>query len=373
LAACLDRAIAEHRRGNAAGRGVMDACKEDIASYKMLRNANINRDPPLARACKDDVAQFCANTTDVGDPGGEVIYCLRNIGTRLADACKKEVIRTMLEVADDYRLDPKLSAECDDAVTQHCADIEPGEGREVACLAGKTEQLAWGCLQLVLMFQKQAVSDIRLNVRLFRACLPEQQRFCASVEPGHMRVQECLEDNIDEPAFGPYCRATLDELMAQRVANFTMDEAMVDACADDLEAKCATPRDELDIGANRKAALACLQNFRDELKGADCRDKVHRQMKRAARSADHDAGLAVACAADRKRLCPGVEPGSARVIRCLQDTRERLEPDCSAALFDHEVRSKEGGGCVCACVAACACGGRGGGAVEEPTAPATTY
>lgn len=58
----------------------------------------------------------------------------RQWGNKLSQGCKREVIRTMLEASDDYRLDPHLDAACSDAVAEHCADVEPGEGREVECL-----------------------------------------------------------------------------------------------------------------------------------------------------------------------------------------------------------------------------------------------
>ena len=55
--------------------------------------------------------------------------------------------------------------------------------------ADKSKQLSWECLRQALTFQRQASNDIRLNVRLFRACVNDQRRFCADVEPGHWRVQ----------------------------------------------------------------------------------------------------------------------------------------------------------------------------------------
>lgn len=38
---------------------------------------------------------------------------------------------------------------------------------------------------------------------------------------------------------------------------------------------------------------------------------------------------------------PGLLQGSARVIRCLQDSREELSYECRATLFDAEVRMAE--------------------------------
>ena len=51
--------------------------------------------------------------------------------------------------------------------------------------------------------------------------------------------------------------------------------------------------------------------------------------------------MADACGADRQKLCAGVAPGSARVIRCLQSQREALSKVCRATLFDEEVRFSE--------------------------------
>lgn len=64
-------------------------------------------------------------------------------------------------------------------------------------------------------------------------------------------------------------------------------------------------------------------------------------MARAARDIRFDDALALACREDRRQFCPAVQPGSARVIRCLQDSRASLSATCAAALFDHEVKMAE--------------------------------
>lgn len=57
-----------------------------------------------------------------------------------------------------------------------------------AQLAASTS-LDWTCLGHVVRVEKEAAGDIRLNMRLFRACVNDQKKFCKGVEPGHMRVQ----------------------------------------------------------------------------------------------------------------------------------------------------------------------------------------
>jgi hypothetical protein len=52
-----------------------------------------------------------------------------------------------------------------------------------------SKSLDWTCLGHVVRVEKEAAGDIRLNMKLFRACVNDQKKFCKGVEPGHMRVQ----------------------------------------------------------------------------------------------------------------------------------------------------------------------------------------
>jgi Golgi apparatus protein 1 len=57
------------------------------------------------------------------------------------------------------------------------------------------------------LFRKEAedADDIRLSVRLFRACLPDKKAFCSDVPPGQARVSQCLEEHRE--ALSEPCRS----------------------------------------------------------------------------------------------------------------------------------------------------------------------
>lgn len=44
------------------------------------------------------------------------------------------IIRNFPQATDDYRLDAQLYGSCKDAVKELCANVDPGEGRELECL-----------------------------------------------------------------------------------------------------------------------------------------------------------------------------------------------------------------------------------------------
>lgn len=50
-------------------------------------------------------------------------------------------------------------------------------------------QVTWGCRGELLRLEKESSNDISLSIKLFNACVMDQQKFCKDVEPGHMRVQ----------------------------------------------------------------------------------------------------------------------------------------------------------------------------------------
>ena len=58
---------------------------------------------------------------------------------------------------------------------------------------------------------------------------------------------------------------------------------------------------------------------RDEIKEPRCKARVTKTKEVAASDIRFDIPLAEACYDDRHKYCDGVAPGSARVIRCLQD------------------------------------------------------
>lgn len=341
LATCLTKRIRAQKQGNVVGRKVSQKCQDDLAAFKIDRSKNVNKDTPLARACKDDASKFCKDVSDTESPGS-VLACLRDKKSKVTAGCKTEVFRTQQEANEDFRTDYKLYTACKDDVSNLCSDVEPGENREMNCLTEKRIQVSWVCQNQMFRNEKESGDDIRLSVRLFNKCMVDSQKFCKDIEPGHMRVQECLEDNMDESGFSADCKEELENVLAKRVSDFRLDTALREACEDDLKDTCGTSLDDMDNDDKvKKTALNCLQQYKEELKSDKCRSEVHRRMSRAARDIRFDEILANSCFDDRNKFCTDVQAGSARVIRCLQDNRANLDQKCAAALFDHEVRMAE--------------------------------
>ncbi|HEY1907659.1 MAG TPA: cysteine rich repeat-containing protein [Myxococcaceae bacterium] len=87
-----------------------------------------------------------------------------------------------------------------------CPGVEPGHGRILACLEGKTDQLSAAC--------KDDTS--KKLVSFYKACKADADKFCASVERGEGRVMQCLKDN--EASLSSSCKKVWGKAKSKKTA-----------------------------------------------------------------------------------------------------------------------------------------------------------
>ena len=81
--------------------------------------------------------------------------------------------------------EPVPGKACKADLEKACPGIEPGQGRILACLEGKTDQLSQAC--------KDDVSK-KFNA-LYKACRADAQKLCPDTEMGGGKLLQCLGDN----------------------------------------------------------------------------------------------------------------------------------------------------------------------------------
>ena len=76
---------------------------------------------------------------------------------------------------------------CGPELQQHCAGIEPGEGRLRACVKENFAAFSEPCKRALLS-----------SVAGVRACKTDVERTCPGVQPGGGRIQACMKDHFAE-------------------------------------------------------------------------------------------------------------------------------------------------------------------------------
>jgi hypothetical protein len=76
---------------------------------------------------------------------------------------------------------------CGPEIQQHCAGVEPGEGRLRDCVKDHFAAFSDKCKQALLT-----------SVAVVRACKPDVQRTCPDIQPGAGHIQACMKDHFAE-------------------------------------------------------------------------------------------------------------------------------------------------------------------------------
>ena len=85
---------------------------------------------------------------------------------------------------------------CGPELQQHCAGVQPGEGRLWACVKENFAAFSEPCKQALLS-----------SVAVVRACKADVQRTCPDIQPGGGRIQACMKDHFAE--YSDHCKQAI--------------------------------------------------------------------------------------------------------------------------------------------------------------------
>lgn len=342
LAECLTEQLEEEEDGDSKGHVVSDDCWEELSAFKMDRATNVNKDVPLAKACRADIKKHCSKKKYDRSNAADVLDCLRRVRKKkLSDKCAERVHEEQEEEAKDWRVDSMLYAACYADVGALCEGVDPREeGAFTQCLVDKYSLISAGaCKDQLKRVEVERAEDVRLDRPLLRACSADIRRFCADEEYGEGKMQECLEDHHGEEEFSERCRAALEGRLQRASSDYELNYGLRESCEGDVAELCGKEREALALLSGFAAdaqVITCLETKRAKIRDERCREEVHRQLAREAEDLRFDHELAQACHGDVRKHCNATIPGSARVITCLEEQRGQLSKPCSAQLFRHE-------------------------------------
>jgi hypothetical protein len=143
---------------------------------------------PVAHAadlCAADVRQFCP---DVQLGSARVSSCLRENLDRLSSTCREKLGADALRAK---KFIEEFGRACRPDLEQFCASVEPGGGRVFGCLAQHQLELSSSCQTEVTR-----ITEARERVTAVRAaCTADVESLCQGVPPQAGPILECLKAN----------------------------------------------------------------------------------------------------------------------------------------------------------------------------------
>ncbi|KAL4443753.1 hypothetical protein ABPG75_011490 [Micractinium tetrahymenae] len=346
LAACLSEQLEEGAAADTVGHTVSEGCYEELSAFMVDRATNINKDVPLARACRDDVKKHCSSKKYDRDSAADVLDCLRRMPKKkLSDKCARRVFEEEEEEAKDWRIDPGLHRKCAGDAAELCGDADPEEeGAVTQCLLDHIGQVSAPCVEELERVEEERAGDVRLDRPLFRACSADVRRFCEDEEWGDGKMEDCLQNHRYKEEFSERCRRALEARMVRESFDYELNYGLREYCEDDIDKLCKKEKDAIELREGFAAdaqVITCLETKRTKIRGERCRQEVHHQMEHEAEDFRFDHELAKACHSDVRQHCKDVVPGSARVVGCLHEHRADLSKACTTKLFEHDERLAE--------------------------------
>lgn len=209
----------------------------------------------------------------------------------------------------------------------------------------KPADLSGDCTKELFRQEVENSDDIRLSLKLYKVCKADQERYCKDIEYGGNRIKECLEKNRKKGDFSSECRKEIEDMMERRSRDYRLDPELSEHCEQDIEALCGYTADTMkkDPSLHEAKVTMCLQDKHEQVKSEKCRAAIHHIIRLAAEDFRFNDEIAEKCMEDRNEHCSNHQPGSSRVIGCLQKTREegKLSDKCGMALFELELQMAE--------------------------------
>lgn len=141
-------------------------------------------------ACRPDVERLCAG---IPQGGGRIAACLKANEAAVSPACKAEL-------ASVRRKAREVGEACADDVGSFCADVPPGKGAVLGCLAQNQASLTPQC-QGVVQGAREKLAEFR------KACGGDARKLCKGIPQGQGRVLACLESRKAD--LSPACQALM--------------------------------------------------------------------------------------------------------------------------------------------------------------------
>ena len=84
---------------------------------------------------------------------------------------------------------------CKKEIDYYCKMVTPGEGRILACLYAHSEKLSNRCEYALYDAAAQLERAVAAMTYIANECDDDLEKFCYLVQPGEVRLLQCLEKN----------------------------------------------------------------------------------------------------------------------------------------------------------------------------------
>jgi len=318
---------------------VSEKCRKQLKKELAVQSENIQLNPEMFHACKEDIDEFCRGVP----PGGaQIEECLRRNFPKLKKKeCKKMLFKQEELESKHVEIDYRLMQICRPMIKKYChALVATGDTTQIMeCLRAVThdEDMSKDCRDIVLERQKEQARSFKLDPELSNFCDADVKRHCkdAMKEAEHQYDQGhpdegivfgCLVDILMDKKKRLQVRCEQYVRRREREAALELDlnPQFLEKCREEVEYLCPaqSPEDIID----------CMKMNIPKIKSKGCVEEVRKLINEGIEDVHVDPFLEEACARDINSYCKDLPKKSGNVVFCLIDVHKaknlHLKSEC---------------------------------------------
>lgn len=314
-------------------------CRQQLRQQLFQQKANIELDPELNQACKNDLLTYCANV-----PHGEsaALECLQTANGKLSDACRKAIFVVRKQEFTDNAIDYHLITSCNSMIDMYCHNTDATHVLDCLKAHRQEDFFDENCKVVIVNRMIEQNMDYRFNNNLQIACKQDIFKFCSDIiakEPQDMELQGkmlyCLKEKFRESKLSKSCENGLANVLKEQALNYRLDPLIGKLCKAEIQTICAVSKELTNADGQVEE---CLKNalMNHKIVSAECAREVAQIIEETEVDIEADPLLERACAFDLLTYCKDLEQGAGRRLKCLKiilnDGSRKLKPECEKLL-----------------------------------------
>ncbi|CAF3536870.1 unnamed protein product [Rotaria socialis] len=336
---------------------INEECRSELKFELLQRSENINFDPLLAIACKNDISKFCADRT-AGN--AQVIDCLKANHKKVSEACyaklkKREKIDIVLPGAD-Y----SLTTKCAPLIQKYCATAN--KQNLLSCLRRNINQDNTPVPCRTVLYRRLMIlnTDGRFHKGLIENCQTDIDKHCQNLiidednddeesddaDDKNKNDKNPTDDDVQDRDMGgriigclrskyantqaelePKCIVELVDVIQTSKLDIEFDVKLYQSCKNIINSQCS--------GSEKEDCLKLLYQ-RNKITEANCKQEIIRIIREGRADVHVDPALSTACQVDILKYCNDVPIGSGKQLNCLIQMSKSVTPYCKSMLLKRQ-------------------------------------
>ncbi|KAL3859180.1 hypothetical protein ACJMK2_009410 [Sinanodonta woodiana] len=221
---------------------------------------------------------------------------------RISHECRKQLKVEVLRRGENIDLDPELKSACRNDVSKYCRTKHPGDAQIIECLKENEDELSKECFRVV--FKREKDEAFLGDYTLFTVCKPMIKKYC-QVTDRMDDIFDCLKKQKNLPEFDGKCGMFVSRRQIQENKDYRLNPSLQNSCKMDIENFCKTVIEKnKDDQLMEGEVIQCLkQRFVKKMLSKKCTDEIYEIIKEAAKDYRQDPVLAKACKMEIQMYC----------------------------------------------------------------------